>query len=443
MSALLEPVALSEVAHALKRACGIVFSDAGARPLRAGFASAAAALRLDGAALLERIRSMDPAATQVLVESTVVAETYFGRHSEQLEALRLELRRIPRDRPVSVWSAGCATGEEAYTLAMLLLEDARTAASVIATDVSAQALRTAQSARYGPWSLRGLGPLGRMRWLREDGDEWVVADELRRLVRFRRHNLIHDPPPGDGFDVVLCRNVLIYFDRPALDAVLRRLFGAVRPGGVVVLAPAEVPFAAPLGYARVDFKGGAFWRKAAAGEGAPRPGRGGLPVTGAGTTRAPPPPPNLAPPAPAQGSASRDSAPVEPPDPLERARVAASEGRWQDAEQEARAVGELNLDPGPYLFAAAAAEARGDVQAALHWLGRALFLAPDHVVARATMVPILARVGRGGDAARARREALRALEAVPDERMLPGLEPIAAGALRSALLAFSPKEGSE
>jgi chemotaxis protein methyltransferase CheR len=378
---------------------------------------------------------------QVLVESTVVGETYFGRHPEQLEGLRQELRAIPRDRPVSVWSAGCASGEEPYTIAMLLLEEGRSAASVVATDVSEQGLGGARAARYGPWSLRGLPPLGRMRWLRQHGDGWVVCDEVRRLVRFQRHNLLHDPPPGKGFDVVLCRNVLIYFDRPTVDAAIRRLFESARHGGVVVLAPAEVPFAAPLGHARVDFRGGAFWRKGTATDTVSRAARG---VSTGPRARPPPAAPRVPAPAePLAGVAAEPSPPAAVPDPLEGARRAAAEGRWLDAEREACAVGERSLEPTPYLFAAAAAEARGDLQAAAHWLGRALFLAPDHVLARASTIPILQRLGRAADAARARREVLRALEHIPDERLLPGVEPIAAGALRSALLAKSSRERSE
>jgi len=396
---------------------------------------------------------MEAAATQALVESTVVGETYFGRHPEQLEALRKELRAMPMDRPVVVWSAGCATGEEAYTVAMLLLEEGRSTGSVVATDVSERALLTARSGRYGPWSLRGLASLNRTRWLRPDGDGWVVADEVRQLVTFERHNLLHDAPVKLGFDVVICRNVLIYFDRPTIAGVVRRLFESARAGGVVMLAPAEIPLAAPLGYTRIEFRNGALWRKAPAADAARapivrRPATPSEAIFG-GSGATPPSAPEETPHA-LDDAASAAPVEVAPPapldettDPLEGARRAASEGRWLDAEREASAEGERSLQPGPYLFAAAAAEARGDLQTAAHLLGRALFLAPDHVVARASLVPIFERMGRRGDAVRARRAALRELATIPDDQLLPGVEPIAAGALRSALLAFSAEEESE
>jgi chemotaxis protein methyltransferase CheR len=440
----LDPAALSDVAIALRRAAGIVFSDTGGYTLRAGFAAAAAALRLAPQELLERLRARDAAVTQVLVESSVVGETYFGRHPEQLEALRAELRTLPKSRPVTLWSAGCATGEEAYTLAILLLEEGRRDGVVVGTDVSGNALEIARRGRYGPWSLRGVAPLSRLRWLRPVDDAWLVNDEVRRMVRFERRNLLGDAPPGSGFDVVLCRNVLIYFDRPTIEGVVRRLFDAAAPRGVVALAPAEVPFAAPLGHARIDFRGGALWRKAPANEGGRSVGAGAVRGERVPTGEYPSVPAELGPGAPRSGTVSSlPAASGATVDPLERARAAASEGRWADAEREARAEGERSLQPAPFLFAAVAAESRGDLAGAAHWLGRALFLAPDHVVARASLIPILERMGRHAEADRVRRAALRELAPIPDEQLLPGVEPIAAGALRSALLAFPAVEVSE
>jgi chemotaxis protein methyltransferase CheR len=429
----LRPAELAEVALALQRACGIVFSDRHGPPIRSGFAQAASALGIDPRALLERVRTGDPDALRALVEGSVVGETYFARHPEQFEALRVVMRGEPRDRPFRVWCAGCASGEEAYTMAALLLEEGRrTPGSILATDVSQAAIEAARRGRYGPWSLRGLAAPSRDRWLRPEDGEWSVTPELRDLVVFRRHNLVTDPPPSHGFDVVFCRNVLIYFDRPTVDGVVRRLFDAVLPGGIVAFAPAENIFAEPLGFERMEHLGGALWRKSRTRK---RARRGPPAEPGRPAARSRPPPPPPAPAAPI--AAARDEATREPErEPLlEEARRAASEGRWLEAEREAARVGEEHLRPEPFLFAAAAAEARGDVPAAVAWLGRALFLDPGHVVARATLVPLLERTGNHKEAARARRQALDALDSVPDDRLMPGIEPVAAGALRAALAA--------
>jgi chemotaxis protein methyltransferase CheR len=414
------PGDLADLALALRRACGIVFSDPEARSLRAGATAAAAALGVSAAELAARVRSQDPVALHALVEGSIVGETYFGRHPEQLEAIRAAVRAGPGDRATAVWSAGCASGEEAYTLALMLLEEGRAwRGAVLATDVSERGLEAARRGRYGPRSLRGLPAATRDRWLAPDGDAWSVAPEVRAVVELRRHNLVTEPPPRVGFDVVLCRNVLIYFDAPTAAAVVRRLFDAVRPGGLVALAPAEVPLAEPLGFDRLEHRGGALWRKTVRAR-APRARPVARP---AAPPPAAPPPVVAAPPPPAVSAVPL----------LDDARRAAAEGRWAEAEERAREAGERHLVPEPFLFAAAAAEARADLAAAVRWLGRALFLDPAHVVARASLVPLLERLGRGREAARARREALDALGAIADDELLPGIEPVAAGALRSAL----------
>jgi len=427
---------LSEVALALQRVSGIVFSDRHGEQVRSGLARASEALGIDARAFLARVRTGDPAALQALVDGSVVAETYFSRHPAQLSALRDALRSSAGDRPLRVWCAGCASGEEAYTMAALLLEEGRGAAgSVLGTDVSEKALEAARRGRYGHWSLRALPAAVRARWLRAEREHWTVVPEVRELAVFRRHNLVTDPPPADGFDVVLCRNVLIYFDRPTAQKVVQRLFDAARPGGLVALAPAENALALPLGFESIEHRGGALWRKV-------RPPARARPVPtaapGVRPAEAPAARPRslqtetaLRPPASPAGAQER-----EPHhDALREARRAASEMRWGDAERHASEAGEASLRPEPFLFAAAAAEARGDLPAAVRWVGRALFLDAGHPVARASLVPLLERLGQREEAARARRRALDALAGIPDEQLLPGIEPVAAGALRDALTA--------
>jgi chemotaxis protein methyltransferase CheR len=169
----------------------------------------------------------------------VVNETAFWRHPEQLAALG----RLAADarRPLAIWSAGCATGEEPYSVAIALLEAGRGGMGdrIVATDVSARALDAAAAGVYGIRSTRKLPLALGARWF-EAGVERRVRAEVRALVEFRRHNLVADPAPGGPFDVVLCRNVLIYFDPRTAGEVLRRLVGALRPGGVLVLGPVEL-----------------------------------------------------------------------------------------------------------------------------------------------------------------------------------------------------------
>lgn len=176
----------------------------------------------------------------------MVVETAFWRHPEQLDAIG----RIAAaaEGPLAIWSAGCATGEEPYSVAIALLEAGRAGRGdrVIATDVSERALATARIGLYGPRALRKLPPAVAERWLAGQGDRRVGVAP-RALVWFVRHNVVSDPPPpGAPFDVVLCRNVLIYFDGATATAALRRLADALRPGGTLVLGPVELPLASGL-----------------------------------------------------------------------------------------------------------------------------------------------------------------------------------------------------
>ncbi len=253
---------LAEIAQVLAEVAGISLAGGLDRALRAGLAGAAAALGTDGDAIARRVLARDPEAIAALVEHSVIGETAFWRHPEQLEAVsRLAAGRTG---PLRLWSAGCATGEEPYSVAIALLEAGRAASGdrILATDVSKRALATARAAAYGPRALRKLPVELAARWFVPQDARLVVADEVRALVAFERHNIVTDPPPGAGaFDVVLCRNVLIYFDPTAAAGVLYRLAGALKPGGVLVLGPVELPIASAIDLEWVEDRGATLLRR--------------------------------------------------------------------------------------------------------------------------------------------------------------------------------------
>ncbi len=252
---------LAEVGRVLARATGLSLSSGLRRTLRDGVVAAAAEARVTPLELARRIAAGDRAALEVLVEHAVVLETYFWRHPEQLAAL--SRRAFGAPGPLSIWCAGCATGEEAYSVAIALLEAGRGGRGdrVLATDVSARAIAAARAARYGPWSLRRLDRALAERHLEPAGEDRQVGAGARALVELRRHNLVADPVPGGPFDVVLCRNVLIYFEPAVAAAVLYRLAAGVRPGGWLVLGPVELPLASALALEWVDDGGGTLLRK--------------------------------------------------------------------------------------------------------------------------------------------------------------------------------------
>ncbi|HYG69662.1 MAG TPA: protein-glutamate O-methyltransferase CheR [Anaeromyxobacteraceae bacterium] len=438
---------LADVERILERACGIALSSGIRRTLADGVGKAARELGLEVGAFVARLLANESAAVTALVESAVVGETYFFRHPEQIEAARvLALEPAPKDRPLAIWSAGCATGEEPYTLAMALLDAGRAGCAdrVLATDVSERALESARRGVYGEWSLRRLDPAIRARHFDPDAaGRLVVRSAVRERVEFRRCNLISDPVPATGFDVVFCRNVLIYFTAETAAAVAARALEAVRPGGLLVVGPVEVPFTAGLPVERIERDGATVFRRLAPGESraaVPPAARRRAVGLDARHRRhreraAPPRATDVAarPPAPALAAQVAPPARTSGAAGFEAAREAARRGELEVAERIAAEVATRELCPESFLLLAMAAEARGDFAGAVEAVRRALYLDPGLAMAHATLVPLYGRLGREEEAARARRNALSAIEGLEDGAVLRGVEAITAGALRTAL----------
>jgi SAM-dependent methyltransferase len=146
---------------------------------------------------------------------------------------------------VRVWIAGCASGEEAYTIAILACEAFASASPpvrVLATDIAPTALEQAVAGRYGTRAMRTLREDVRKRYFRTEDGVVRVGERLHGLVEFRQHNLVRNPAPPSGeqrFDIILCRNVLIYFDRPTVERVVKALEGALVPDGFLLLGAAD------------------------------------------------------------------------------------------------------------------------------------------------------------------------------------------------------------
>jgi chemotaxis protein methyltransferase CheR len=206
-------------------------------------------LELSEAALLLRLES-DAALLEDVASGFVIPETHFFRVSPQIEALRahvipalLEQRRA--ERRLRLWSAGCSTGEEAYTLAMLLSERLHLGGwdvSVLGTDLHAGSLEVARAAHYGAWSFRDTPNAVRERHFEADDSGWRVRAPLKRLVRFERLNLLESRfALPERFDLILCRNVTIYFDAVVAQAVYARLGAQLNDDGWLMLGPSDPP----------------------------------------------------------------------------------------------------------------------------------------------------------------------------------------------------------
>ncbi len=249
------PIAMSPGEFSLLRDllcehCGILFRDEMAylmeRRLRprlaerslSSFESYHAFLRSDP----DRAREMDAA-----IEALTTNETYFFREPNQLRAFSEEvvpaIASTKSDKRLRVWSAGCSTGEECYTLAILLLQSVWLRGweiEIVGTDISRKVLAAAERAEYGPSSLRATSEEMRRAYFRRIGARYVPRDDVRFAVSFVRHNLMDRAPSGQPpVDVIFCRNVMIYFDIKARRRVLESFWRRLAPGGYLFLGHSE------------------------------------------------------------------------------------------------------------------------------------------------------------------------------------------------------------
>ncbi len=191
-----------------------------------------------------------PDLSQEVVEALLNNETYFFRDKPTFDQLPGEIlpelaRRRQNVRRLSIWSAGCSTGQEAYSLAMLFADQADRwqgwTIDILGTDVSHRAVAAARSGIYSQFEVqRGLGVTQMLRHFEKTPRGWQVRDDVRRMVRFTQSNLLGSQLPGRiPFDLVLCRNVLLYFDRQVRSDAFARLSGAVMPDGFLMLGAGE------------------------------------------------------------------------------------------------------------------------------------------------------------------------------------------------------------
>ena len=196
--------------------------------------------------VVELLGARDSTLADRVVEALLNGETFFYRDAGVVDAVvgALEQRLTrPGAGRLRVWSAGCSTGQEPLSLAMLMCERAGFRPNfpeILATDVSDAAITRARAGRFTQFEIqRGL-PIRRMiEWFEASGDGWSANRELLGRVHFRRHNLLADAPPAGGFDLILCRNVLLYFAPVQRRVVFDNLAAALRPGGLLVLGAGE------------------------------------------------------------------------------------------------------------------------------------------------------------------------------------------------------------
>jgi chemotaxis protein methyltransferase CheR len=204
----------------------------------------------DLSALVKRLLSVgDPGLVRDVVDAMTTNETFFFRDRVPFENFRLVilpklLQARKEMRQIRIWCAACSTGQEPYSLAMLLDEEAHKlsgwSVDILATDLSRSVIAAAREGVYTQFEMqRGLPISQLLRYFRQQGDRWRINEHLRSRIRFEEFNLLSDYGVLGRFDVIFCRNVLIYFDVPTKQNVLNRMAQVIYPDGYLILGAAE------------------------------------------------------------------------------------------------------------------------------------------------------------------------------------------------------------
>ena len=203
-----------------------------------------------------------------VTELITAKETYFFRDIMPFDAFRdVVLPAVLAARAESgrlrIWSAGCGTGEEPYSIAMILREQAELltgwACDIEATDVSAAALEKAKSGLYSQFEVqRGVPVEMLLKYFQRFSEAWQVESALRADITFCQHDLKTDDPPDGKFDVIFCRNVLIYFDETENAEILTRIRSALVDDGYLFLGATETALAATTGFIPVGARSGLY-----------------------------------------------------------------------------------------------------------------------------------------------------------------------------------------
>jgi chemotaxis protein methyltransferase CheR len=282
----LSPAAFNDIRNAVHDLCGIVIAEDKQYLVKARLEPI---LRTNGLAsyelLVQQIKQPDSLVLRdQMIEAITTNETSFNRDGHPFEALRrsilpelasrlIERRastRLPHSR-ARIWCAAVSTGQEAYSVAMAVADclAARSAPdlnlddfSILASDISGNALAAAREARYSAAELdRGLAADQRARFFRRENEAWMVDGSLRRMVEFRRLNLVQSLPDLGTFDLILCRNLLIYLDAATRRSLCEGLYSALNPRAILMIGAAESLYGVTDAFATEQFGSTVVYRK--------------------------------------------------------------------------------------------------------------------------------------------------------------------------------------
>lgn len=267
------------VVRRVEATIGLAFGGSRRPQLLAAVGAAAADAGAGNAVDYVHLLDQDRSVFDDLVDRLTVGETYFFRDARHFELLRdVVLPEVlgRTDRPVRMWSAGCGTGEEPYSLAIFLDQlGLGSRAEIVATDLNRRSLAAAREGRYRPWSLRAMDDEDKARWFGREGDDFVLDEDIRRRVAFAPLNLASEAADRTAgpreVDVVFCRNVLIYLTEEAVKRAVSLIAESMAPGGWLVTASVDPILDGDIRLRVVRTKAGNVYRRVDATE--EQPGR--------------------------------------------------------------------------------------------------------------------------------------------------------------------------
>ena len=395
---------------------------------------------------------------ETLASHITISETYFWREPRAFKVLEenilpsLIAKRRAGARHLNLWSAGCASGEEPYSLAMAIRRalplNNGWRVKILGTDINTQSLRRARGGVYGAWSFRNAPA-----WLNRDycqpvsGRKFGLSTQIREMVSFAYLNLAEDVYPSPmnstmAMDIIFCRNVLMYFSPEAARRVIRGLYNCLVDGGWLAVSAIELSQQAFGQFTPVQMAGATFYRKQRK-EAKPAPP--GVPASddlfpafGAIPPPLPAGEPGDSSAAPEQAAASlpapEPATPATPP-ALE-VRALADRGELDKALAMCeKALAADKLEPELHYLRAVILQERNQLDDAMDSLRRALYLDPDLFIAHFAMGNLLLRQGNLQAAKRCFANVLGLLESRPREEVLPQVEGLTAGRFREITLA--------
>lgn len=385
---------------------------------------------------------------EALLEAISIGETSFWRYPAQWEAMRdvvlPALRATRRGKPLRIWCAGCSTGAEPYSLAILLRQHEPNveagAVEIVATDICGARLARARAGLYSSWDLRAIAPTLRDACFIAEGPRWRLREEYKQGVRFHRHNLAEfaaggAPAEPGPFDLILCRNVMIYFQTDLVRRLLRRFHACAADGGWFLTGHAESYLEIVSVFEPVATEQVTLYRKRAVAAQATQAAwskpAARAQVSGESAAGRLCGPVRKSRPRAQSGAASPVSAPAGPEAGVARLHRLADAGQWSEAACLGEQLAERDeFNAEIHFFVALAHTHLGDIAAAEAAFGRALYLDPDFALAHFHLGMTTGARRREREAARCFRNVLSSLRDLADEAPVRAGDGVTAGDLR-------------